>query len=220
MEEQSLGSALFTTGTQISSLNWLTVLLPAPSVSLHFLSGLQASPSWWTQETHLAHYSWVMCSSSFLLCLGHHLGWLSHCLLQPLKLDYRRRENIGLSGAGSPVQDISAISFSLFFFQFTYFWSSSHWVNAGNRIHSRILPLERNEPSVFPAPIKPSLQTWPSRLVMDSSLLGLFYLTGCPDNQNHHAPNQSTKTTCFLHFFRSLFPLQHFILCISGQGWR
>lgn len=181
----------------MSPLNWLTVKLLVCSVCLQLLSGQPASPSWWTQGTLPARCSWVMCGSSFPLCLSHHLGWLSHCLLESLKLDYRRRENIALSGAGSAVRDISAISFSLFFFfffQFAYFWSSSHRANAGNIIHSRIIPLKRNEPSVFLSPIKPSLQKESSWSMMEPSLLDLFHFPGCPGNQNHCAPNESTKT--------------------------
>lgn len=95
---------------------------------------------------------------------------------------------------GTSVQSLFLSSSSSFFFNSHIFWSSSHRVNTKNRIHSRILPLERNEPSVFLAPIKPSLQTQSNWSMMEYSLLGLFYLTGCPGNQNHHAPNESTKT--------------------------
>lgn len=55
-------------------------------------------------------------------CVCRHLGQLSYCLLEPLKLDYKRRENISYNRAVCPVWGHQFNLFSLSLFKtFTYF---------------------------------------------------------------------------------------------------
>ena len=72
--------------------------------------------------------------------VSYHLGQLSHCLLGPLKLDYRRRENISYNRAVCPAWDTSAIFFlSLFLFITRIFLII---FTEGRGMDSRILSLE------------------------------------------------------------------------------
>lgn len=105
------------------------------------------SPEWtlrkhfvftFAQSLELAAPSpWVYC----------HLGQLSHCLLGPLKLDYRRRENISHRRAVGPAWDISTIFF-LSFWNSHIFYHLHIGLHMCSEIFSRILSVEWNEPHI------------------------------------------------------------------------
>lgn len=81
-------------------------------------------------------------------CVCRHLGQLSHCLLGPLKLDYRRRENISYNRAVCPGWDTMQSSLSPSFFNSRISDHLHIRPNISSGMYSRILPLEWNEPHI------------------------------------------------------------------------